>query len=211
MVKPCLRVLPALLLMAMVCSAGVAAAAGTDEFSPSGDFGSGMDAASRRADAAEHPGRTWSALASSRWVGDGSADAKKILYLFSDPNCVYCYRFWKASRPWVKSGKVQVRYILVGILGSDSIAKAATILASSSPVVALAAHERSYPKGGITPSQRVSAAARRQLERNRALLRELGFQGVPGIVARDDQQQVQLWPGLPADADLPELLGPRDD
>ncbi len=51
---------------------------------------------------------------------DGKDNAPKIIYMFSDPNCPYCNRFWQLARPWVDSGKVQIRHIMVGILSHDS-------------------------------------------------------------------------------------------
>src|SRR5699024_4552653 len=53
--------------------------------------------------------RIWSQLENSTWVPDGDADAPRTVYVFSDPNCPYCYQFWSQSRPWVESGKVQLR------------------------------------------------------------------------------------------------------
>ncbi|WP_373769742.1 thiol:disulfide interchange protein DsbG, partial [Delftia acidovorans] len=82
-----------------------------------------------KAQAAKPAGDTVQAqLETSTWVPDGKADAPRVIYTFTDPNCKYCHKFWEAARPWVDAGKVQLRHILVGVIRDDSPAKAAAIL-----------------------------------------------------------------------------------
>jgi thiol:disulfide interchange protein DsbG len=154
-------------------------------------------------------GRIWSQLESSAWVRDGESDARKIVYIFSDPNCPYCHQFWQRARPWVESGKVQLRHIIVGIIGENSPNKAATIFTAPSPEAALAKNERTFASGGIEPAAVVPAAVREKLAANRKLMLKLGFRGTPGIVFRDKEGMVQRRTGLPPGADLPTILGPR--
>jgi len=47
----------------------------------------------------------WKTLEKSTWIQDGKPDAPRVVYVFSDPNCPYCYKFWQAARPWVESGR----------------------------------------------------------------------------------------------------------
>src|SRR3546814_8987929 len=61
--------------------------------------------------------------------------------MFSDPNCPYCNMFWKQARPWVESGKVQLRHIMVGMLRADSAGKSAALLSAKDPRAALNEHE----------------------------------------------------------------------
>ena len=84
---------------------------------------------------------------------DDEADdqAEQIVYAFADPNCGYCNRYWLAARPFVESGQVQLRHLMVGIIGDDSPGKAAAILGAASPGQALASNERNYRAGGILP------------------------------------------------------------
>ncbi|TCZ83360.1 thiol:disulfide interchange protein DsbG [Lysobacter sp. N42] len=153
--------------------------------------------------------RVWAQLEASHWVRDGRPDAPRVVYAFSDPNCPYCNRFWRAARPWVDSGKVQLRHILVGVIRDDSANKAAAILTAAAPSEALARNETTYATGGITGAPTVTAAIRAQLDANERLMLELGFQGTPGILFRDDKGLVQRRSGLPAEADLPVVLGAR--
>jgi len=36
----------------------------------------------------------WEKLKDSSWIADGSDKAETIVYVFTDPNCPYCKRFW---------------------------------------------------------------------------------------------------------------------
>ena len=153
--------------------------------------------------------RTWAQLDASEWIADGKPDAPRVVYTFSDPNCPFCNRFWAAARPWVDSGKVQLRHIMVGVIRPDSANKVATIYAAASPSEALARNERAYATGGIKPAATVPADVRQKLDANEKLMIELGFQGTPGILFRDEKGFVQHRSGMPAASDLPVVLGPR--
>jgi thiol:disulfide interchange protein DsbG len=83
----------------------------------------------------------WAKMEKTAWIADGKADAPRIVYLFSDPNCPYCNMFWEQARPWVESGKVQLRHIMVGIIREDSPGKSAALLAAKDPSKALLEHE----------------------------------------------------------------------
>ncbi len=153
--------------------------------------------------------RTWAQLEASDWIVDGKPDAPRVVYTFSDPNCPFCNKFWQAARPWVDSGKVQIRNIMVGVIRPDSANKVATIFAATSPSKALERNERNYASGGIEPAAAVPADVRSRLDTNEKLMTDLGFQGTPGILFRDEQGLVQRRSGMPPAADLPAVLGPR--
>ncbi|MCL7713229.1 thiol:disulfide interchange protein DsbG [Stenotrophomonas mori] len=153
--------------------------------------------------------KMWQRVESSHWVADGKADAPRIVYAFSDPNCPYCNRFWEAARPWVDAGKVQIRHILVGVIREDSANKAAAILGAASPGQALLQNERGFASGGIKGLPQVPAAVEAKLRDNELAMMELGFQGTPGIVFKDADGSVQTRSGLPQGNDLDAVLGPR--
>ena len=152
---------------------------------------------------------TWAQLDASEWIGDGKDDAPRVVYTFSDPNCPFCNKFWSAARPWVDSGKVQLRHIMVGVIRPDSANKVAAIMASSSPSEALHGNETRYASGGIKPAATVPANVRATLDANEKLMVGLGFKGTPGILFRDDKGVVQRRAGMPAPDDLTTVLGPR--
>ncbi len=153
--------------------------------------------------------RTWDQLQRSRWVADGKSDAPRVVYVFTDPYCPYCNRFWEAARPWVDSGKVQLRHVMVGVIRPDSANKAAAILTAASPSEAMARDERKHATGGIASVATVPADVRADLDANETLMTQLGFQGTPGIVFRDAKGFVQRRSGMPPDAELSVVLGPR--
>ncbi|MGE8106738.1 thiol:disulfide interchange protein DsbG [Allorhizobium sp. NPDC080224] len=151
----------------------------------------------------------WQKLERSTWVKDGSPNAPRIVYVFTDPNCPYCHQFWKSARPWVEAGKVQLRHVMVGVIRQDSPAKAAAILEAKSPEEALAENEHKYEDGGIAPLETVSPAMAEKLEHNATLMTELGFSGTPAIVFRKADGSIGQMAGLPQDAALEMILGSR--
>lgn len=151
--------------------------------------------------------KIWQQLDQSHWVRDGQPDAPRVVYVFTDPNCPYCHRFWEAARPWVEAGKVQLRHVMVGVVRPDSPNKSAAILAAEAPEQALVQNELSFDDGGIQ-GVAVSAETRAQLDVNERLMRELGFSGTPGILFRDRDGIVQRRSGLPMPNDMPTVMGP---
>ena len=152
---------------------------------------------------------TWKKLESSAWVRDGRADAPRVVYAFTDPNCPYCNRFWNDARPWVDSGKVQLRHVMVGILAQSSSAKAAAILGAKDPSAALTRNERDHASGGIEPVSTIEPAVGNKLMSNEATMRELGTFATPTIYYRDAQGMVRKAEGAPGPQQLAEILGPR--
>ncbi|MCG6659748.1 thiol:disulfide interchange protein DsbG [Halomonas campisalis] len=144
----------------------------------------------------------WAQLEASAWIADGSDDAARVLYTFTDPNCPYCRRFWETTRPWVEAGEVQLRHIMVGILQPDSPAKASALLGADDPEAALHAHS-----GGddIAPS-----AQPRDIEdkiyRNNQLFDELGLYATPTSVFRHGDR-LERVDGMPEEERLVEMMG----
>lgn len=149
----------------------------------------------------------WSQLAESDWIRDGAPEAERVIYVFTDPNCPFCHRFWKSARPWVESGDVQLRHIMVGILKPDSAPKSATLLAAENPVKALTEHERSYADGGVTPAAEIPDEASRAVRRNNALMKELDFRATPTILYRDGDGKVASKQGQPRGDELTKIMG----
>ncbi|NER60861.1 thiol:disulfide interchange protein DsbG [Pseudomonas sp. MAFF212428] len=151
----------------------------------------------------------WGKLDKTAWIADGKADAPRVVYLFSDPNCPYCNMFWQQARPWVDSGKVQLRHIMVGIIRADSPAKSAALLASSDPKHALHAHESAGKASTLKPLAKIPAEVQAKLDGNLALMEELGLSATPAIFYLDDQQQLQTQQGAPRPEMLGKILGKR--
>lgn len=166
----------------------------------------------------------WKELEGSRWIADGKPSAQRVVYMFTDPNCPYCNKFWSDARPWVDSGKVQIRHVIVGILTPTSQGKAAALLADKNPSALLASYERgqaaetakalasghAHPleDGQLKPLDKIAPAVAAQLQTNEKLMGSLRFDATPAFVWRDDHGQVQMRVGAP-DAALATILGAR--
>ena len=150
----------------------------------------------------------WQSLESARWVPDGDAEAERIVYTFTDANCPFCNELWHSARPWIESGKVQLRHLMVGVIRADSAPKAAAILEAEDPEAALTSNIQNRESGGIDPLDSVSPEASATLDNNAELMRELGFGGTPGIVVRGDDGSLVRHSGAPRGSTLEELFGP---
>ncbi len=170
------------------------------------------------------PEGVWGRLEKSRWLADGADKAPRTVYVFTDPNCPYCNKFWADARPWVDAGKVQLRHVIVGILTPTSPGKAAALLTSKNPAATLAAYERGQttatakglasgrprPLGdeGIAPLATIPPAIQAQLDANEKTMADLGLRATPAVVWRDAKGAVQMRTGVP-DPALAEIMGPR--
>ncbi|MDA8129595.1 MAG: thiol:disulfide interchange protein DsbG [Betaproteobacteria bacterium] len=153
--------------------------------------------------------QVWKQLGQSTWVGDGKSIAPRIVYAFTDPNCPYCHKFWNDARPWVTSGKVQLRHVMVGILSPTSPGKAAAILAARDPEAALTRHEQEHAAGGVKPLSRIPQKTAAQLAANQKLMQQLGLSATPTVFYKDASGKVRKIQGAPSTGLLTEVLGPR--
>lgn len=169
------------------------------------------------------PSTVWQQLESSRWIADGSPNAPRVVYVFTDANCPYCTNLWEKTRPWVDAGKVQLRHLLVGVIAPTSAGKAATLLTAPDPAAALATYERvqlgraaktiasGNPQplrgGNLQPMQEIPPEIRAHIDANTKLMASLHIPGTPGMVWRDAHGVHALMGGR--DEALPEILGPR--
>ncbi len=166
----------------------------------------------------------WSQVEHSAWIADGSDKAARVIYVLTDPNCPYCNKLWSDARPWVDSGKVQLRHIIVGILTPTSEGKAAALLADKNPSAALNAHERANvsanaksmasgqprPLGadGLMPLATIPPAIKARLDNNEKLMASLQLQATPALIWRDAKGILRTHTGAPDKAALTALFGP---
>jgi thiol:disulfide interchange protein DsbG len=153
--------------------------------------------------------RAWKQLEQSTWIADGKNNAPRVIYTFTDPNCPYCNKFWNDARPWVTSGKVQLRHVMVAILGPTSPGKAAAILAAKDTQAALTQHEQQHATGGAKPLSQVPETIRAQLDANQKLMQQLGAAATPTIFYKDASGKLQKMQGAPSAEMLTKILGPR--
>lgn len=146
----------------------------------------------------------WQQLEESHWIQDGDPQAGRVIYTFTDPNCPYCARFHDQSRPWVEAGEVQLRHIMVGILKSDSPAKAAALLGAEDPAAALQAHQES--DSGIDGSAQ-PREVEEQVYANNQLFEGLGLMATPTTYYRNEAGRLEKVEGAPDAARLEAMMG----
>ncbi|MGC7840460.1 thiol:disulfide interchange protein DsbG [Pseudomonas sp. L7] len=151
----------------------------------------------------------WAKMEKTAWIQDGKTDAPRIVYLFSDPNCPYCNMFWQQARPWVESGKVQLRHIMVGIIRPDSPGKSAALLSAKDPAKALQDHESAGKASTLKALDTIPEATQKQLAANQALMEEMGLGATPAIFYQDEHGQLQSQQGAPRPEMLGKILGKR--
>ncbi|SDY95728.1 thiol:disulfide interchange protein DsbG [Pseudomonas sp. NFIX28] len=151
----------------------------------------------------------WAKMEKSDWIADGKADAPRVIYLFSDPNCPYCNLFWEQARPWVNAGKVQLRHIMVGIIREDSPGKSAALLAAKDPQKALQDHEKAGKGSSLKPLATIPAEVQAKLDANMALMDELELSATPAIFYMDAKGELQQQQGAPAPDKLGKIFGPK--
>lgn len=159
-----------------------------------------LDEHVRRAQEAE----VWETLEESHWIRDGDPEAERILYTFTDPNCPYCARFHEQSRPWVEAGRVQLRHIMVGILKSDSPAKAAALLGAEDPGEALQAHQADERVAEATAQPR---EIEERVRANNQRFESLGLMATPTTYYRRDDGRLEQVQGAPQEERLIEMMG----
>lgn len=152
--------------------------------------------------------QAWAELENSHWIQDGDPNAETVVYAFVDPNCPYCHRFRTAALPWINEGKVQIRHIVVGVLASDSVAKASTILGSKRPHGAYIKNFETFRSGGIVPVHDTSERGKALVNANNQLMSELGVTATPGIYYKDGSGNVRMRLGLPPESELHLIMNP---
>lgn len=148
----------------------------------------------------------WRKLESSNWIQDGSPTAGTIIYAFDDPNCPYCHKFRRAAQPWIESGQVQVRHIMVGVLTPSSLPKAATIMGSPDNYAAYKENVANFKNGGIEPVVGLQKIGESKVMANKQLMERLGVHATPGIYFRNSTGQIQMRLGLPNEQDLIHMM-----
>ena len=150
----------------------------------------------------------FSSLEKSHWIAMGSKHPKRIVYAFVDPNCPYCHQFWEAARKAYPKG-LQVRYIVVGILGNSSVNKAAAILGAKDPAAALEKNELGFKdhSGAIAPVTRMPDHIHSIIAEHDRLMTKFGIDGTPGLVWKNKAGKVQTSNGLPPSSELEKIFG----
>lgn len=113
--------------------------------------------------------------------------AGPILNVFLDPNCIFCHKLYLGLKPYVESGKVRVRYVMVAIVKPDTArGRAATILTSANPAQALDDDETRFDEktedGGASVLANIPADIGETITSNTTLMGDMGITGTPASV-----------------------------
>ena len=142
-----------------------------------------------------------------------------LMTVLFDPDCADCRELYHALSPAVTSGRVRVRYLLVGMLKPGSAARAAraaraaSILATARPAEALAINEATYAagraEGGFPIAATPGAVFIRAVAANNALLARAGATGTPATYyCTRASRKVMVMFGVPRD--IPAFLAQAD-
>ncbi|STI19165.1 disulfide isomerase/thiol-disulfide oxidase [Escherichia coli] len=115
--------------------------------------------------------------------------------------------FWQQARPWVDSGKVQLRTLLVGVIKPESPATAAAILASKDPAKTWQQYEASGGKLKLNVPANVSTEQMKVLSDNEKLMDDLGANVTPAIYYMSKENTLQQAVGLPDQKTLNIIMG----
>lgn len=141
----------------------------------------------------------WKSLEKSTWIQDGKSDAEKIIYVFNDPNCSYCHTFWKQARPFVNSGKVQLRHIMVGVIRPSSKGQAASILNNHNPAEFFTEYNLANGKSKLKEMQSIPKDLSEKIDFNTNLMDKYGFYATPALIWKDSKGEIQSQQGVPKD------------
>lgn len=151
----------------------------------------------------------WQQMEKAHWILDGKKDAPRVVYVFADPFCPYCKQFWQQARPWVESGKVQLRTLMVGVIKPESPATAAAILTSADPSKTWHDYEQSGGKLKLDVPATIPPAQLEILSNNQKLMDSLGANATPAIYYLNSDNMLQQVVGLPDAENLKAMMGEK--
>jgi len=151
----------------------------------------------------------WDSIGAVSYVSMGSDSAPHKLYVVADPNCVFCHQFYTASKSYVDSGQLQIRWILGAFLKDSSKGRAAAILGAANPAAAFTQNEQGFndagEEGGITPASTISPAVTAQIKANMDFMIKNQFMQTPTLIYKNMGNTPMMYTGLP-DADQLKVL-----
>ncbi len=154
--------------------------------------------------------QVFSELETSHYITEGTLKApKKIIYIFTDANCPFCHKTWLSLQPYEKAG-LQVRWVMVAVLGPNSMNKAIEVMASKDRLAAFRTDMEHFGSGravaaGMTPQAKPAEAD--IMRQQTALMTRFGIQGTPGLVWKNAAGKVMIKFGMPLPSEIPGITG----
>jgi len=146
-------------------------------------------------------------IEAAKVITEGSKNAKKVIYAFIDPDCIYCHQLWEDSRPYI--GEASIKWIPVSILSEESFGKSAALLQAKDPVNLLSEHELTFKETrGIRAlgKDEITSQAAEDINKNTELMKKMKITGTPAIVVIDDAGDIKVMNGAPAPEVLEKLM-----
>lgn len=146
-------------------------------------------------------------IGQTTWISEGKGP--HVIYIFFDPNCPYCHKLYVSTRDWVKAGKVELRWIPVGILMPTSAGKAVAMLGAEDPLKAFYQNEEHYDKSagfGAIDEDIATPAVEKKLKANENLLERTRFGAVPIMLFDSKNDGAVLVQGAPPKDRLENVL-----
>ena len=156
------------------------------------------------------PNAVFRAAEKTSWFEQGNPNAKHEIYIIAEPNCSACHYLYESIRPYIGSGSLKVRWIMVAFLKPSSLDKAATIISSKNPAQALEVDESKFnaaaESGGIVPAANIYAGAKDAVIKNTRFMEAYGFKSTPIIIFKLANGKTEILHGAPQQNKWPELL-----
>ena len=129
----------------------------------------------------------WHTLHRALYVSTGPSHPRRIIYVFFDPNCMYCHAFWEVAHSVQAEIGLRIRWLPVGRLKPSSLPKAAAIVLSRHPGRAFTYDETHFDTatetGGIPGVRSAPSGVVHGIQANWKLMSVvLGATGTPTIV-----------------------------
>lgn len=147
-------------------------------------------------------------LQGAHWISAGAKSSSRVVYVFMDADCPYCHDLWQAMKS-VRAADVQLRYLLVAVIDAESRGKDGAILESKDPAVTLEQYERDFERGGIAPKAKLQKSTQETIFVNERLMSALGIFGTPGLVYLAQNNEVEVFSGMPGPDQLKAIVGKR--
>lgn len=142
-------------------------------------------------------------LAEATPITEGRDDAPYKMIVVADPNCSACNYSYKAMKPFIDNGQLQVQWILVYFVQPDSQAKAAAIMGAKNPGQAMAENEMGFDmkteEGGIKPLTDIPKPLLNELEGNMKFMHDTGISSTPTLIYYNKAGELKFISGAPSD------------
>jgi thiol:disulfide interchange protein DsbG len=153
------------------------------------------------------PSGAWDSLARTTWVAEGSSKPARQIYVFTDTECPYCHKLWKAMQPVLASyPDLQVRNILVAVISEDSQPRAETILSSSNPSRAFQRHQTLFEGKGLPMAKGDHPELAQKIQANATVMMSYNLRGTPAMLYRTSDGIIHRVSGVPDEAKLRGIL-----